>query len=413
MRPRSLAAVLVVALLVPAAARGQRLLTGQVDAELVPDWLETSVGMIQMAPAEASAHLGGICPSGARVWSGPLRVRGQAQSAYLIELAPGKYAVVADLDGDGTLTNPEMVPLQPAANDDWRAIQSATLRFATRWRAFPVFPVRVGVMELPPAIASRVFLRQSLAAFVAGTFELDGRRVAWRVIVKARTLSANVATGYQYIDCNGDGKIDDSETSPEMGYAEGQPVVFHVERKDRYVSLSDLDLDRKTVALKTHPASDYDRIELRPGRAVPDFEFTALDGSRRKLSDYRGKYVLLDFWGTWCGPCVAHLPSLKRALQAYKDRGFDILGMDCEMPDETVADLEAGLAKVKAFVAERGIPWTQARTASIRDLYQRRFMIVGYPTYVLIDPKGRIVAVNKGLEGDDLEKTLAALLKGR
>jgi thiol-disulfide isomerase/thioredoxin len=189
-------------------------------------------------------------------------------------------------------------------------------------------------------------------------------------------------------------------------------VVFHVGSGDRYVSIERIDVARKAVTLAVHPKSDYDRIELQVGREVPDFEFIALDGSKRHLSDFRGKYLLMDFWGTWCGPCVGDLPLIKKAYDTYKDKGFEVLGMDTELPDVTAEDFEKGLAKVKAFVAERGIPWLQARTESIKPLYERRFMIVAYPTYVLLGPDGTIIRLS-GLHGEELGKTLAALFNGK
>jgi thiol-disulfide isomerase/thioredoxin len=260
--------------------------------------------------------------------------------------------------------------------------------------------------------APRVYLRRSSQAFISGTILIDGKSTILHVSVGSKSLSFNLAKGYQYIDCNGDGKIDDMSTSFEMGFAKGGPVVFHVGSGDRYVSIERIDVARKAVTLAVHPKSDYDRIELQVGREVPDFEFIALDGSKRHLSDFRGKYLLMDFWGTWCGPCVGDLPLIKKAYDTYKDKGFEVLGMDTELPDVTAEDFEKGLAKVKAFVAERGIPWLQARTESIKPLYERRFMIVAYPTYVLLGPDGTIIRLS-GLHGEELGKTLAALFNGK
>ena len=158
------------------------------------------------------------------------------------------------------------------------------------------------------------------------------------------------------------------------------------------------------VVLRSHPASEYQRIELQIGAEVPDFAFTDFDGKARKLSEFRGKYVLLDFWGSWCGPCVADIPHLKEAYEKYRSRRFEIIGMD--------EDKE--LEKVKKFVAEKGMTWPQATTESIGELAKKRFRVTAYPTLVLLDPNGKIVSLSRKdqmpLRGEKLLETLDKVL---
>ena len=65
---------------------------------------------------------------------------------------------------------------------------------------------------------------------------------------------------------------------------------------------------------------------LKIGDRAPDFVSTQLNGSPIRLSDYRGNVVLLDFWATWCAPCIAELPNVTRVYEKYQDRGLEVLG---------------------------------------------------------------------------------------
>ena len=166
------------------------------------------------------------------------------------------------------------------------------------------------------------------------------------------------------------------------------------------------------LLLLPHPASSYQQIEAKIGDEIPDFSFTDFNGQARKLSDFKGKYVLLDFWGTWCSPCVAELPALKEVYGKFRVRNFEILGMDNEFGwEHPSADERMKLAKrAQAFIAEKNIPWTQATSESIATLAQERFRVKSYPMKLLLDPQRRVV-LKLGVKGfDELTTTLEKLL---
>jgi peroxiredoxin len=138
------------------------------------------------------------------------------------------------------------------------------------------------------------------------------------------------------------------------------------------------------------------------GAQAPDFVQSTPDGKRVSLTDYRGKYVLLDFWASWCHPCRAEHPNVLKAYEIYKKRNFEVLSISI--------DDEKGREKWLQAIADDYMPWTQ-----VSDLHgpeneaAQRYNIHAIPQNFLIDPMGKIVASN--LHGDDLVAQLAPYLE--
>ncbi|MGH7136825.1 MAG: TlpA family protein disulfide reductase, partial [Pirellulales bacterium] len=123
---------------------------------------------------------------------------------------------------------------------------------------------------------------------------------------------------------------------------------------------------------------------LKVGDAAPAFEFTGIDGAVHKLADFRGRYVLVDFWATWCGPCVAKLAEVESLRQKYADRpGLVVLG----------TNLDQDLARAEEFLHERKLPWQHALLGdwSSTDM-PKNFAVSSVPTYILVGPDGRVLA---------------------
>ncbi len=140
------------------------------------------------------------------------------------------------------------------------------------------------------------------------------------------------------------------------------------------------------------------------GHKIPAFNVKNLDTGQEITNEtLKGKYVLLDFWATWCAPCVSEMPNLHQAYEKFKDRNFTILSFSFDRKIEDVKKFRKGQWKM---------PWLNAfLDKTIRDKIAQAFEVSGIPKPILIDPEGKIIAMEADLRGQNLEKTLNKFLK--
>ncbi|MDR0901611.1 MAG: TlpA family protein disulfide reductase [Opitutaceae bacterium] len=154
--------------------------------------------------------------------------------------------------------------------------------------------------------------------------------------------------------------------------------------------------DEIIASLEERKAAQARKDALKPGVEFPDFAVKDTTGAALSVGKYKGRVVLVDFWATWCPPCLEELPRVLAAYQKYNGKGFEVIGISLDQDDATLAK----------FMEARKLPWPQHRDAKGELAEKYGAMLI--PATFLIDREGRVAATD--LRGPELEEQLEKLL---
>jgi len=158
--------------------------------------------------------------------------------------------------------------------------------------------------------------------------------------------------------------------------------------------------DSAAVAmLKRQEEAKKVRADLVKGAQFPDFEEQDLDGKPLSISGLKGKVVLVDFWATWCGPCIGELPNVLAAYEKHHASGFEIVGIS----------LDSDRKKLEGFIKQKSMTWPQFFDGKgWENKLGQKYGVNSIPATFLLDREGKIIGSN--LRGEKLEEAVAAAL---
>lgn len=322
---------------------------------------------------------------------GRIEIEGQSWAFILNEPEDGNASLYIDTNNDGDLTNDPEVKWTSRAQGDYKTYNGSGEVELSKGKNGSI-----GLYRFDPKDPQRAQLKDALMYFIDfGTeyqMEIDGKEF--------KTFSAGplAPNGALPMDRNGDGRTSRNYEMVRLG------VPFNFTGKTYVLELADgkLSLSKSDKEIPEMPLPP----DLRIGKKALEFSATTMDGKEVNFpKDYKGKLVMLDFWATWCGPCIGEIPNMKKAYEAHHENGFEILGISFDQPNME--------EKVKDFLENREMPWAQIYEGKFWDTTLGKMHDVsGIPFVLLVDgDSGEILGTAQELRGEKLSDFIAEQLE--
>jgi thiol-disulfide isomerase/thioredoxin len=374
---------------------------------------ETKPDSIKKVPSDLSDH----------VLYGILKMQNPAGSeiAVILDSPDGKPSrLFVDSNGNGDLTDDK--PADWVAGKDYTGqlpglkpenlanIGSATVKLGTKEKPFDA---RIGfwrydVSKLKGQTpAQQEALGHELRFYrdygLTGKITIEGKEHQLYLLDELATGSFKPADDKSlvrlFIDLNDNGKIDEGEM-----FDVARPMKIN----DHIYEVKQQSADGRSLTFGDSDKTAYSPDDVKVGKIAPEFNAELLDGKPLKFpGDYQGKIVMIDFWATWCAPCMAEVPNVAAAYEKYHASGFEVLGITMDEPTDG--------EKVKRVMAKKKMVWPElfgetGKTKSIAEM----FSVNAIPAAFLIDgDTGKILAAGEELRGDGLEKALAKFVPAK
>lgn len=375
---------------------------GKLDAELSPDLVHVYQRKFGSIAANGMPQFDPALTKGTVVSSGDLIARTGANGliGFLAEPVGSPPLLCIDLNNNGKIEANERYSLKRTLDSSKEFGGIILLPIGNVfYKNFPVFFSYLQGFTHPQFKSGDRLTFQSVWAHAFGTVRVKGREVRFQYPFEPTLPTMSTTEGLFGVDADGDGKIRNEEFSTETSYSAKSEAVFRV--GELYLSTSKIDLAKNEITVRLRAKEEYLRHDIEVGKVMPDFSFVDIEGKTRSLYEFKGKYVLIDFWGVWCRDCTVETPFHIEAYKRFKSRGFEILGLD------TDEDIEV----VKGYVKQNNLPWPQARNDSIRKLIEETYRIQEYPSTILIGPDAKVLVLDqKALRGERLIETLERIL---
>ena len=376
---------------------------GKLDSQLVVDTVHIYQRVWSTAADTSKLRFSPSPKKGATVSVGELidpRVASGKSTVLLVEPPTATPYIWFDSNANGVYEAAEKFPMNESAGHP--DIVTVTLRLPIKnvyFSTFPIFIHYIRGFKHPKLVANDRLIAQSVYAVALGHVDIKGHSIKFQYPFEPQLPAISTMEGLFGVDVNGDGKIRDEQFSVETSYAAKDEIVFPL--RGMFVSTKSIDMVTGQIVVRQRDKQEYQRIDLEVGMEMPDFTFNDIDGKQRHLLEFRGKYLMVDFWGVWCDDCTRETPYHLAAYERFKKRGFEILGLNT---DEKIEIL-------REYLEKNQITWPQATNDSIKKLANVSYRIQEYPSTILLGPDGKVLVLDQHkLQGNALLETLENII---